>query len=135
MLVVSRGHWSASIAARLVPVSQVGTSNASLIHINASGARAGHDPVPTPKGISAMVEQRHTGNRGNFAEDREKASRAGHIGGLHSSGNFAQNRERAAAAGRKGGESSGASGRTRRAATSGGPSEAGSGQTSKRSRR
>jgi general stress protein YciG len=43
-----------------------------------------------------MFEQRHTRNPGNFAEDREKASRAGHIGGQHSSGNFANNRERAA---------------------------------------
>ena len=53
-----------------------------------------------------MAEQRHTGNPGNFAEDREKASRAGHIGGQHSSGNFANDRERAAEAGRKGGEHS-----------------------------
>lgn len=50
-----------------------------------------------------MAETRHTGNPGNFAEDREKASRAGHIGGQHSGGNFANNRERAAEAGRKGG--------------------------------
>jgi general stress protein YciG len=53
-----------------------------------------------------MAEQRHTGNPGNFAEDREKASRAGQIGGQHSSGNFANDRERAAEAGRKGGEHS-----------------------------
>ena len=53
-----------------------------------------------------MAEQRHTGNPGNFAEDREKASRAGQIGGQHSSGNFANDRERAAEAGRKGGENS-----------------------------
>ena len=53
-----------------------------------------------------MAEQRHTGNPGNFAEDREKASRAGHVGGQHSSGNFANDRERAAEAGRKGGEQS-----------------------------
>ena len=51
-----------------------------------------------------MADQRHTGNPGNFAENREKASRAGHIGGQHSSGNFANDRERAAEAGRKGGE-------------------------------
>ena len=51
-----------------------------------------------------MAEQRHSGNPGNFAEDREKASRAGHVGGQHSSGNFANDRERAAEAGRKGGQ-------------------------------
>lgn len=50
-----------------------------------------------------MAEERRTRNPGNFAEDRERASRAGHIGGQHSSGNFAHNRERAAEAGRKGG--------------------------------
>lgn len=48
----------------------------------------------------------HSGNPGNFAEDREKAARAGHIGGQHSSGNFANDRERAAQAGRKGGQMS-----------------------------
>jgi uncharacterized protein len=53
-----------------------------------------------------MSDRRHTGNPGNFAEDREKASRAGQLGGQHSSGNFANNRERAAEAGRKGGENS-----------------------------
>ena len=53
-----------------------------------------------------MAEERHTGNPGNFAEDREKALRAGHVGGQHSSGNFANDRERAAEAGRKGGEHS-----------------------------
>ena len=53
-----------------------------------------------------MSEQRRTANPGNFAEDREKASRAGQLGGQHSSGNFAHNRERAAEAGRKGGERS-----------------------------
>jgi uncharacterized protein len=53
-----------------------------------------------------MATQQHTGNPGNFAEDREKASRAGRVGGQHSSGNFANNRERAAEAGRKGGLSS-----------------------------
>jgi uncharacterized protein len=51
-----------------------------------------------------MADQRHTGNPGNFAEDREKASRAGQAGGQHSSGNFANDRERAAEAGRKGGQ-------------------------------
>jgi general stress protein YciG len=49
------------------------------------------------------AEQQHRGNPGNFAEDREKASRAGHLGGQHSSGNFANNPQRAAEAGRKGG--------------------------------
>jgi general stress protein YciG len=66
-----------------------------------------------------MAEQRHTGNPGNFAEDREKASRAGQIGGQHSSGNFANDRERAAEAGRKGGEHShGGGGRNTTVATS-----------------
>ncbi|HUN43801.1 MAG TPA: general stress protein [Acetobacteraceae bacterium] len=46
-----------------------------------------------------MTEQRHTGNPGNFAEDREKASRAGHVGGQQSGGNFVDNPERAAEAG------------------------------------
>ena len=50
-----------------------------------------------------MAEIQHSGNPGNFAEDREKASRAGHVGGQHSSGNFANNHERAVEAGRKGG--------------------------------
>ncbi len=51
-----------------------------------------------------MAEERRSPNAGNFAEDREKASRAGRVGGQHSSGNFAHNRERAAEAGRKGGQ-------------------------------
>jgi uncharacterized protein len=50
-----------------------------------------------------MAASLHSGNPGNFAEDREKAVRAGHLGGQNSSGNFANNRERAAEAGRKGG--------------------------------
>lgn len=53
-----------------------------------------------------MADQQHTGNSGNFAEDRAKASRAGHTGGQHSSGNFANNPSRAAEAGRKGGQAS-----------------------------
>lgn len=53
-----------------------------------------------------MADGRHTGNPGNFAEDREKAARAGHIGGQNSSGNFARDRERAVQAGRKGGQAS-----------------------------
>ncbi len=54
---------------------------------------------------STVAEQGH-GNPGNFAEDREKASRAGQTGGQHSGGNFANDRERAAEAGKKGGQSS-----------------------------
>ena len=50
-----------------------------------------------------MADERRTRNPGNFAEDRARASRAGHIGGQNSSGNFAHDRERAAEAGRKGG--------------------------------
>lgn len=50
-----------------------------------------------------MAAAQHSGNPGNFAEDRKKAVRAGHVGGQHSSGNFARNRERAVEAGRKGG--------------------------------
>jgi general stress protein YciG len=53
-----------------------------------------------------MAEERRSPNLGNFAEDRERASRAGRIGGQHSSGNFANDRERAAEAGRKGGRAS-----------------------------
>ena len=53
-----------------------------------------------------MAEQRRAANPGNFAEDRERAARAGHIGGQHSSGNFANDRGRAAEAGRKGGQAS-----------------------------
>lgn len=50
-----------------------------------------------------MAGSQHTGNPGNFAEDRAKAARAGHVGGQHSSGNFANDRGRAVTAGRKGG--------------------------------
>jgi hypothetical protein len=50
-----------------------------------------------------MAGPQHTGNPGNFAEDRAKAARAGHIGGQRSSGNFANDRGRAVEAGRKGG--------------------------------
>src|ERR1700720_2816579 len=65
------------------------------------------------KGVTAMKE--HSGNQGNFAEDRERASEAGRKGGQHSHGggggehnpgNFAKDREKAAEAGRKGGEHS-----------------------------
>ncbi|HTB47878.1 MAG TPA: KGG domain-containing protein [Acetobacteraceae bacterium] len=55
---------------------------------------------------TAMSETRIITNRGNFALDREKAVRAGHVGGQKSSGNFANNRARAVEAGRKGGERS-----------------------------
>lgn len=53
-----------------------------------------------------MAEQRHVANPGNFAADRERAARAGHIGGQRSSGNFARDPARAAEAGRKGGQRS-----------------------------
>jgi general stress protein YciG len=42
-------------------------------------------------------------NPGNFANDREKASRAGKIGGQRSSGNFKNDPKRASEAGKKGG--------------------------------
>jgi general stress protein YciG len=45
-------------------------------------------------------------NPGNFANDIDKASRAGRIGGKKSGGNFANNPERAAEMGRKGGKAS-----------------------------
>ncbi|KAB8122366.1 stress-induced protein [Komagataeibacter medellinensis] len=45
-------------------------------------------------------------NPGNFANDRRKASEAGHKGGQHSSGNFAEDPQRAAGAGRKGSQHS-----------------------------
>jgi general stress protein YciG len=64
-----------------------------------------------------MADSQHSGNPGNFAEDRAKAARAGHIGGQRSSGNFANDRGRAAEAGRKGG-------RAGRRARSGGAVEA-----------
>src|ERR1700690_1865025 len=57
-----------------------------------------------------MAEEKHTGNPGNFAEDRERASRAGQVGGQHSSGNFAKDPQRAAEVGRKGGQASHGSG-------------------------
>jgi general stress protein YciG len=53
-----------------------------------------------------MADQKHSGIPGNFAEDREKASQARHVGSQHSGGNFANDRERAAEAGRKGGHAS-----------------------------
>ena len=45
-------------------------------------------------------------NPGNFANDRERASRAGQKGGKASGGNFANDRQRASEAGRKGGQNS-----------------------------
>jgi uncharacterized protein len=50
-----------------------------------------------------MANRNRTYNPGNFAEDPERASRAGHVGGQRSSGNFARDRKRAVEAGRKGG--------------------------------
>jgi len=51
------------------------------------------------------------GNPGNFANDREKAKEAGHVGGQHQGkennpGNFANDRNKASEAGRKGGQQS-----------------------------
>jgi general stress protein YciG len=75
----------------------------------------------TKRAEKPMADEHRSPNRGNFAEDREKASRAGRIGGQHSSGNFANNRERAAEAGRKGGQAShGATPRSRGAEDNGG---------------
>ncbi|OON41110.1 stress-induced protein [Izhakiella australiensis] len=48
----------------------------------------------------------HRGGSGNFAEDHDKASKAGKKGGQHSGGNFKNDRERASEAGRKGGQKS-----------------------------
>jgi len=48
----------------------------------------------------------HRGGSGIFAEDKEKASQAGHKGGQNSGGNFKNDPERAAEAGRKGGQNS-----------------------------
>jgi general stress protein YciG len=50
-------------------------------------------------------------NPGNFANDREKAREAGHIGGMHQGkennpGNFANDRDKAREAGRRGGQHS-----------------------------
>lgn len=46
-------------------------------------------------------------NPGNFKNDPEKASEAGHKGGQHSAGNFKNDPEKAAKAGHKGGKSQG----------------------------
>lgn len=46
-------------------------------------------------------------NPGNFANEREKASEAGHKGGQASGGNFANDPQRASEAGQKGGQMSG----------------------------
>ncbi len=56
--------------------------------------------------MSTNGKSEHRGGSGNFAEDRERASEAGHKGGQQSGGNFANDPERAAEAGRKGGEHS-----------------------------
>ncbi|AXO88325.1 stress-induced protein [Pseudomonas parafulva] len=45
-------------------------------------------------------------NPGNFANDPERASRAGQKGGQNSGGNFANDRARASEAGRRGGQNS-----------------------------
>ncbi len=50
-------------------------------------------------------------NPGNFANDREKASEAGHKGGQMSGGNFKNDPEKASEAGRKGGQHSHGGGR------------------------
>ncbi|HDR2890980.1 TPA: general stress protein [Enterobacter asburiae] len=46
----------------------------------------------------------HRGGSGNFAENRDKASEAGHKGGQHSGGNFKNDPQRASEAGKKGGQ-------------------------------
>jgi uncharacterized protein len=63
-----------------------------------------------------MADQKHSGNTGNFSDDREKAAESGrkggqhsggnHTGGQHGSGNLADDHEKAAEAGRKGGQHS-----------------------------
>ncbi|MDZ5605452.1 general stress protein [Pseudomonas sp. RP23018S] len=45
-------------------------------------------------------------NAGNFANDPDRAARAGQKGGKASGGNFANDPERASRAGRKGGQNS-----------------------------
>jgi general stress protein YciG len=54
----------------------------------------------------STVAEKGQGNPGNFAEDREKASRAGQAGGQHSSGSFANDHDKASEAGKKGGQAS-----------------------------
>ncbi|MBJ9975892.1 general stress protein [Pseudomonas sp. S75] len=51
-------------------------------------------------------------NSGNFANDPERASRAGQKGGQNSGGNFANDPGRASEAGRRGGQNSRGGGRT-----------------------
>jgi len=48
----------------------------------------------------------HQGGKGNFAEDRQRASEAGKKGGSVSGGNFKNDPQRASEAGRKGGKNS-----------------------------
>jgi general stress protein YciG len=68
---------------------------------------------------STSMAQTGNSNPGNFANDREKASEAGRLGGQHSAGgggaannpgNFANDREKASEAGRTGGQHSGGGG-------------------------
>jgi uncharacterized protein len=58
------------------------------------------------KGEPSMADQKHTGNSGNFADDRNKASEAGKLGGQHSSGHFASDQDRTSESGRTGGHTS-----------------------------
>lgn len=52
------------------------------------------------------MAERQRGGKGNFAEDRERASEAGKKGGQQSGGNFKNDPERTSESGRKGGEQS-----------------------------
>jgi general stress protein YciG len=74
---------------------------------------ATHAPVPRNSIGRVQMANSHGGggasnNPGNFANDREKAARAGHQGGTHQGkennpGNFASDREKASEAGHLGG--------------------------------
>lgn len=57
------------------------------------------------------MTQPQKANKGNFANDPERAAKAGQKGGQMSGGNFKNNPQRAAEAGRKGGERSHGGGR------------------------
>ena len=50
-----------------------------------------------------MADEKRSGNRRDFADDREKVSRAGQGGGQIRSGNFTRDGERAVEAGQKDG--------------------------------
>jgi general stress protein YciG len=102
------------------------------ISSNLRGTSGGTDrlTITSPgRDLAGGVDQKehsmsqHSGNPGNFAEDREKASEAGRKGGQHShsggdtashagggeashAGNFARDREQASEAGKKGGQHS-----------------------------